>query len=233
MTEQVTTITFFKYASLSAKFWGFLMMQYAHSDLTKVEGLSFYRLMGSGKGKGFNPRPDWSVYSLLQVWESEACASNFFASSILIGKYDLRASECYTLYMKNISAGGTWVGKNPFIKGADLDPTQPVAVITRATIKWNWLFRFWKYVPTSQKPLEGNKGLIYTKGIGEVPIVQMATFSLWKDFEAVKEFAYNSEQHKEAIRKTRKNEWYREELFSRFYPYKSSGTWQGKDLLDF
>jgi heme-degrading monooxygenase HmoA len=135
--------------------------------------------------------------------------------------------------MKNISAGGTWVGKNPFVKGADLDPTQPVAVITRATIKWNWLFRFWKYVPTSQKPLEGNKGLIYTKGIGEVPIVQMATFSLWKDFEAVKEFAYNSEQHKEAIRKTRKNEWYSEELFSRFYPYKSSGTWQGEDLLYF
>ena len=233
MTEQVTTITFFKYASLSAKFWGFLMMQYAHSDLAKVEGLSFYRLMGSGKGKGFNPRPDWSVYSLLQVWESEACASKFFASSILIGKYDSRASERYTLYMKNISAGGTWVGKNPFIKGADLDATQPVAVITRATIKWNWLFRFWKYVPTSQKPLEGNKGLIYTKGIGEVPIVQMATFSLWKDFEAVKEFAYNSEQHKEAIRKTRKNEWYSEEMFSRFYPYKSSGTWQGKDLLDF
>ena len=209
------------------------MMQYAHSDLAKVEGLSFYRLMGSGKGTGFNPRPDWSVYSLLQVWDSEAYASNFFASSILIEKYDSRASERYTLYMKNIVAGGTWVGKNPFIKGADLDPTQPVAVITRATIKWNWLFRFWKYVPTSQKPLEDNKGLIYTKGIGEVPIVQMATFSLWHDFEAVKEFAYNSEQHKEAIRKTRKNEWYREELFSRFYPYKSSGTWQGKDLLDF
>jgi heme-degrading monooxygenase HmoA len=61
----------------------------------------------------------------------------------------------------------------------------------------------------------------------------MATFSLWKDFEAVKEFAYISEQHKEAIRKTRKNEWYREELFSRFHPYKSSGTWQGKELLDF
>ena len=209
------------------------MMQYAHSDLAKVEGLSFYRLMGSGKGTGFNPRPDWSVYSLLQVWDSEAYASNFFASSILIEKYDSRASERYTLYMKNIVAGGTLVGKNPFIKGADLDPTQPVAVITRATIKWNWLLRFWKYVPTSQEPLEGNNGLIYTKGIGEVPIVQMATFSLWKDFEAVKEFAYISEQHKEAIRKTRKNEWYREELFSRFHPYKSSGTWQGKELLDF
>ena len=209
------------------------MMQFAHSDLAEVKGLSFYRLMGSGKGKGFNPLPDWSVYSLLQVWESEEQANEFFNSSILIEKYKSHTSEQYTLYMKNISAGGTWVGKNPFEKGTDLDPSLPIAVITRATIKWNWLIRFWKYVPTSQEPLEGNKGLVYTKGIGEVPVVQMATFSLWKNFDAVKEFAYNSKQHKEAIRRTRKNEWYREELFSRFHPYKSSGTWQRNDLLDF
>jgi len=209
------------------------MMQFAHSDLAEVKGLSFYRLMGSGKGKGFNPLPDWSVYSLLQVWESEEDANQFFNSSTLIEKYKSHTSEQYTLYMKNISAGGTWVGKNPFEKGTDLDPSLPIAVITRATIKWNWLIRFWKYVPTSQEPLEGNKGLVYTKGIGEVPVVQMATFSLWKNFDAVKEFAYNSKQHKEAIRRTRKNEWYREELFSRFHPYKSSGTWQRNDLLDF
>jgi len=209
------------------------MMQFAHSDLAEAKGLSFYRLMGSGKGKGFNPLPDWSVYSLLQVWESEEQANEFFNSSILIEKYKSHTSEQYTLYMKNISAGGTWVGKNPFEKGIELDPSLPIAVITRATIKWNWLIRFWKYVPTSQEPLEGNKGLVYTKGIGEVPVVQMATFSLWKNFDAVKAFAYNSKQHKEAIRRTRKNEWYREELFSRFHPYKSSGTWQGNDLLDF
>jgi heme-degrading monooxygenase HmoA len=151
----------------------------------------------------------------------------------LIQQYSERTDELFTLYMKNISAGGTWVGKNPFEKAADLDSTLPIAVITRATIKWNWLFRFWKYVPTSQEPLDGNKGLIYTKGIGEIPIVQMATFSLWKNFESVKQFAYNSKQHQEAVRRTRKNNWYREELFARFQPYKSVGTWGGKDLLVF
>jgi hypothetical protein len=57
----------------------------------------------------------------------------------------------------------------------------------------------------------------------------MATFSLWK-VESVKQFAYKSKQHKEASKK-REYEWYSEELFSRFQPYKSSGTWEGKDLL--
>jgi len=233
VSPQITTISFFKFATLRNKTWGFKMMQFAHKDLADVNGLTFYRLMGSGKGKGFNPLPDWSVYCLLQVWESEEAAHTFFNSSVLINQYKHHTDELFTLYMKNISAGGTWIGKNPFEKAVELDPKLPIAVITRATIKWNWLIRFWKYVPTSQEALDGNEGLIYTKGVGEVPIIQMATFSLWKDFESVKKFAYNSHQHQEAIRKTRKNEWYSEELFTRFQPYKSTGTWEGKDLLAF
>ena len=230
---QITTLSFCKYTSLRNKFWGLKMMQFAHKGLANTNGLTFYRLLGSGRGKGFNPFPDWSVYCLLQVWESEKAAHAFFNASDLMKQYTYRTDEIFTLYMKNISAGGTWVGKTPFEKGADLDPSLPIAVITRATIKWNWLIRFWNYVPTSQEALDGNEGLIYTKGVGEIPIVQMATFSLWKNFEAVKQFAYNSKQHQEAIRKTRKNDWYREELFARFQPYKSVGTWGGKDLLVF
>ena len=189
--------------------------------------------MGSGKDKGFNPFPDWSVYSLIQVWQSEEVANEFFKSSDLFKKYKNHTTEIYTLYMKNIASVGTWIAKNPFEKATNLDPNQPIAIITRATIKWNWLLRFWKYVPTSQKPLDGNKGLIYTKGIGEVPVVQMATFSLWKNFNAVKEFAYKSKEHKEAMRKTRKNKWYKEELFSRFHPYKSLGTWDDNSQMIF
>jgi heme-degrading monooxygenase HmoA len=230
---QITTISFFRYTSLRNKFWGLKMMQFAHKSLENVSGMTFYRLLGSGKGRGFNPLPDWSVYCLLQVWESEEDANEFFNSSDLMREYAVHSDELYTLYMKNISAGGTWVGKNPFEKGAEMDPDQPIAVITRATIKWNWLLRFWTYVPTSQQALDGNEGLIYTKGVGEIPIVQMATFSLWKNFEAVKQFAYKSKQHQEAIRRTRKNNWYKEELFSRFQPYKSTGKWEGKDLLVF
>ena len=233
MSKQITTISFFKFSTLHNKVWGFVMMLLAHNDLYKVKGLSFYRLMGSGKGRGFNPFPDWSVYSLLQVWESEGDANEFFRSSNLIDKYKSHTLESYTLYMKNIASVGTWISKAPFEKGTNLDSNLPIAIITRATIKWHWLFRFWKYVPTSQEPLDGNKGLIYTKGIGEVPVVQMATFSLWKNFDAVKEFAYNSKQHKEAIRKTRKNEWYKEELFSRFHPYKSLGSWKENNQLLF
>jgi hypothetical protein len=50
MSPQITT-SFFKYSSFSNKAWGFKMMQFANKDLAKVNGLTFYRLMGSGKGE--------------------------------------------------------------------------------------------------------------------------------------------------------------------------------------
>jgi heme-degrading monooxygenase HmoA len=230
--QQITTITFFKFTTWIDKLWAFHGMLLAHLPLRNVDGLSFYKLMGSGKGKGFNPYPDWSVYCLLQVWDSEVHAHAFFSKATIMKAYAKHTQEMYTLYMKNLASHGTWSGKNPFVKTADLDPAHPMAIITRASIKWNFLFRFWRYVPKSHEAIDDNKGLIFTKGIGEIPLLQMATFSLWKDFESVKAFAYNSAQHKEAIKLTRALEWYSEEQFSRFYPYKESGTWGGKKLLE-
>lgn len=207
------------------------MMQFAHKDLLQVEGQQFYKLMGSGRGIGFNPWPDWSVYSLIQTWENEKSANLFFSKSDLIKKYRHYTQEIWTLYMRNIKAHGAWSGKNPFEKSDQLDEKNGlVSVVTRATIKPTMLRKFWRYVPTSQKPLIDHDGLLFTKGIGEAPIVQMATFSLWKNAESLKKFAYSSPEHQKAIQKTRKLNWYKEELFARFQPYKSVGQWKDLDL---
>ena len=87
-------------------------------------------------------------------------------------------------------------------------------------------------MPISQRPIQrGCPGLIYTKGVGEVPIIQMATFSVWENLESLKNYAYNSLEHREAIKKTHKIDWYKEEMFTRFQPFKTKGTWEGKDIL--
>lgn len=230
-SNQITTISLFKYESLKNKLWAFGMMQFAHAQLAGVKGLGFYKLMGSGKGLGFNPLPDWSTYALLQIWDSEEDAQDFIENSELVKSYQSKTVEMGTVFMKNMQAHGEWSNKNPFEVSNSLDPSnEHIAVITRATIKNKFLLKFWKYVPTSQKPIENAKGLIYTKGIGEMPIKQMATFSLWKDKESLHQFAYGSEEHKKAIKMTRSLGWYSEELFARFQPYKLIGKWSGIDL---
>ena len=232
MSEQITTITFFKYTNNKDKFWAFTMMQYAHKALSDVKGMLFYKLMGSGKGLGFNPLPDWSVYSLLQIWENEQAANLFFKSHDLLNKYKQHSSELWTIYLKNKTSVGLWAGVQPFKKSVSLNDDKPtIAVITRATIKLSKLKAFWQYASIAQKPLNEAAGLIYTKGIGEVPLLQMCTFSIWENAEALKQFAYASKEHRKAIEKTRTLQWYKEELFARFQPYRSVGFWRGVNQL--
>ena len=207
------------------------MMQFAHRRLRHIQGLQFYKLWGSGK-ENFDPRPDWSVYALLQIWDSEPDAKLFFETSDLISSYEKQTIEHWTLYLKNIISRGEWSGSNPFEKSSFLDDSNSrIVAITRATIKTELLRTFWKYVPQSQGHLSNNPGLIYTKGFGEVPIKQMATFSVWKSKKDLDGFAYQNKPHVGAIKHTRDLKWYKEELFSRFQPYQSIGTWGGKNPL--
>lgn len=189
--------------------------------------------MGSGRDFGFSILPDWGVYAFLAIWENEQSAKRYFEQSAIFRNYVNHSSEQWTIYIKPLQAKGLWSGGNPFSPSLDLDADNPlVAVITRATIRMDKLIKFWRYVPTSQRPIErGCEGLIYTKGVGEVPLLQMATFSLWENFESLKNYAYKSPEHQEAIRKTRQLDWYKEEMFIRFQPYRSLGTWEGRDPL--
>lgn len=227
MSQQITTLTFYKYPSLKQKLWAFGMMQFAHAPLKKVKGLSFYKLLGSGK-KNFDPMPDWSVYGLLQVWENEETAQNYFQEHSLNKRYQKNSTEQITFYMKNKKAYGLWSGANLFETHQMLDDDNPfIAVITRATIKLHMLRRFWNYVPTSQLDLVDNPNLLFTAGVGERPFTQMATFSLWNDANALKKFAYRSDNHRHAVQQTQALQWYKEEMFTRFQPYLITGTWAG------
>lgn len=207
------------------------MMQLAHQSLKRAKGQSFYKLMGSGRGLGFNAFPDWSTYVLLQVWESEEAAQFYFDKAEVLQRYKMRATEIWSVYLKNVSAHGQWDGRNPFHIEESSPGTEIILVLTRATIKWHKLIPFWRYVPTSHKPLNENPGLIYAKGVGELPVIQMATLSIWRDKESLNNFAYSSKEHREAINKTRQLKWYKEELFARFKPYKSVGTWEGENPI--
>ncbi len=227
MSHSINTLTFFRFRGLHQKVWAFRQMGLAHADMQCVDGLTFYRLMGSGKAVGFSPFPDWGVYALLAVWKNQASAERFFQTANLYQQYVTNSCEHWTIYLRTRKSKGLWAGHGRFQPSTQIDETNTyVAVITRATIRWRRMVDFWQYVPSSQLPIQnGCEGLIFAKGIGEMPITQMATFSLWENLDAVKSFAYQSREHRVAIEKTHQLDWYSEELFARFQPYRSIGTW--------
>jgi hypothetical protein len=110
-------------------------------------------------------------------------------------------------------------------------PEGPVAVLTRAAIRPSRLVAFYRSVPAVDRALRGRDGCLASVGAGEWPLARQATFSLWRDGEAVRDFAYRGTTHREVIGRVRSQDWYSEELFARFLPYGSEGSWNGADPL--
>ncbi|MDP5140522.1 MAG: DUF3291 domain-containing protein, partial [Spirosomaceae bacterium] len=98
--------------------------------------------------------------------------------------------------------------------------TGPIAVMTRATIRLTKARDFWRNVPKVAGSMSNAEGFITSVGIGEVPFIKQATFSVWKDLDSVKKFAYRQREHAEVVKQTREKKWYSEELFARFIPIK-------------
>ena len=211
----MTTFTIFNFSGASQRWWAFKQMVYAHAQLKKC-GNEFYKLLGSGGGEGFSLLPDFGTYILLQTWPDEAVATRFFKSNPLFLEYLDMCSECRVIHARAYKADGTWNGINPFLNQEGNAEPDMLGVLTRASIKPALLWQFWRYVPGVSKKIFQSPGLIFAKGIGELPLVEQATFSLWEQQKAMQHFAYKQKEHAAVVKKTRELNWYSEELFARF-----------------
>lgn len=226
--SQVITISFFRLSGLPNRFWAMSQMRFGHAKVKGTDGLTFYRLLGSGRGNGFDWRPEWSRYAFLGVWGTEQQATEFFSSNAFFVEYRERSEEVYTLFMKCVTSHGKWGGDEPFQQFPEKE-NGPIAVITRATIKSRFIFHFWRFVAPVASSLGAYPERKLSVGIGEWPVFMQATFSLWTNKKAMLDYAYKNPQHKGVVEMTRKLGWYKEELFARFSPYKSEGSWHGGD----
>jgi hypothetical protein len=225
--SQTVIISFFKYQGQKNKWQALGRMGRPPLVNQTIKGLTFWKPLGSGSGNGFSIWPDWATFGLLTVFDSEENA-NLFLDSEALSKYTKTAIDYSHVLMKSIKAHGQWSNQEPFISSIDYDASQPIAVITRATIKPKLAHKFWKYVPSVSKSMDGHKGLIYSKGIGEYPIFMQATFSFWETGDDMMAYAYKNEKHADMVKKTKEFGWYSEELFSRFHVTEVRGG-----LIDF
>ncbi|MBC6989825.1 spheroidene monooxygenase [Hymenobacter sp. BT491] len=234
MPSPLTTLTLFGLAPGNVR-WGLAQMGTSPPQLQRVPGLRFFKLFGSGKGQGFGLTPNFHRYGMMAVWESEEAAAAFFGGHALYQKYERRCQEIWTAYLAPLRSHGLWDGVNPFEYQAEAmakdSADGPVAVLTRASIRLLKAPRFWKFVPQTSTALAEASGLLASIGLGELPLVRQATFSLWESAEAMQQYAYRGPLHREVIQRTRAEQWYKEELFARFRVLKTEGTWNGQRVL--
>ena len=216
--------------------WALAQMATAPPQLRQVPGLGFAQLLGSGAANGFGFWPNWRRYGLLATWAEAEAAEAFFATHPLWQAYQERSAETWTAHLAPLHSHGNWYGQNPFAAPAAPLPGEPpapapagpLAVLTRASIRPARITRFWRYVEPASRALADVPGVRLAIGLGELPLVRQATFSIWDSAEAMRRYAYHNPAHREAMQLTRREQWYSEELFARFRVLRTAGTIDGQ-----
>jgi hypothetical protein len=216
MPGKFITIRFLEFKGFSAKRYAFAEMGRSLVNGWMADGLVFSKQLGTGAGNGFSVLPNFGLYAWLGVWESPAHAEQFFQHDSRWLKLIHESTNISGWDAVPMKGKGTWNGLQPFdFSEGETDWDGPVAVITRASIRWFKSLLFWWNVPSASKHLEGKQGLKYAKGVGELPLFEQATFSLWESARNLDQFAYQSKEHAPMIKKTRQYDWYSEEMFVR------------------
>ena len=211
--------------------------------LRRAGGLLFWRLLGTGRGRAMSLGADLRRWALFAVWRGEDDLEEFLRTSPIAARWQAEAAERWQVRLAPVASRGAWSGRDPFAAraahhGGEGRPAKapgggagPVAVLTRASIRPGRLVAFYRSVPSVDELLRRQDGCLASLGMGEWPLARQATFSLWRDREAVRAFAYRGEAHQRVIERVRAHDWYAEELFARFTPYAGEGTWDGADPL--
>ncbi len=200
--------------------------------LLATPGLRFFRLLGTGSGSQMTLSADLRRWALLAFWRDDAALDAFLQTSDIPRRWDALGAERYDLRLATARAKGSWSRASFDVTGAaPLLPDAPVAILTRAAIRPSRLARFWPAVARPAMDLSSHPAHLASVGIGDLPVLRQATFSLWSSLQGAQDFAYRRAAHREVIDRTRNESWYSSELFVRFQPLASRGTWDGRDPL--
>ena len=224
---QTVCISFFRFPSLGGRLWAFAQMGFARFTLSRMTGIKFWKLFGSGTGEGFTPIPDTSVYAIMTVYENKKLAQDTVTHAPLFHRYRKHAKDHWTVFLHPTSVRGEWSGVVPFEAEIPSSKKGPLVALTRATLKPRILTKFWGRVPAIQKMIGSDPNVIFKIGIGEVPWFHQVTFSIWPDADKMAEFARRDGPHARAIKAVREQGWFKEELYARFTIGGEFGSWPG------
>ena len=176
------SLTIIRYPKIFIPF-AFIAMAVHRLPLWLNKKVTFYKLMGSGKNGTFDKTPDLQQWAILTVrseavFEEGNLLKNLYGSFIR-GWLHFFNCETFTILLSPMEGHGLWDGIEAFGTMNNKMPHHGViATLTRATIRLNKLKHFWQNVAPVAAKMSNAKGFITSVGIGEIPWVKQATFSI-------------------------------------------------------
>jgi hypothetical protein len=218
----IVSLTIIKYPTKYIPF-AFFAMVFHRIYFWFKKDIDFVKLMGTGKNGTFDKIPDlnqWAIlathtkinFADLAIYNTKNLYGNFIANW-----FNFFNCSTKIYFLQPIESHGLWDGKKPFgelPKKSDYEGE--IAVLTRATIRLNKLKYFWQNVAPVAQAMVTAEGFKTSYGVGEIPWIKQATFSIWENKKAMQNFAYGMKVHADVIKKTKQQKWYSEEMFTRF-----------------
>ncbi len=212
----------------SALLRAFARLAFGRYRLAKTPGMTFLKVLGSGRNGGFRPIPSFSHQGLFASFVDETAADAFLAGDA-VAAYRADARELFTAKLRAYQSRGSWSGKVPLAVTEQRPDSGPIASLTRASIKPGKAAAFWTHAPPSERSLHRMDGCLVAAGLGEAPLLRQATFTIWEDLEAMRRFAHTG-AHLEAIKRARDGDFFSEDLFAQFVPSAMEGAWAGQSF---
>jgi len=213
----------------AARLWGMLRLPMASLQPLQADGLLFHKVLGSGRNGGFGLTPSFSHMGLFAVFEQRSRAEAFLHQAPLLSEYRARAAELAWLLLRPYSVRGAWSGFTPQSHAEAPQPDQPIASLTRASIRPTRMSAFWSQSPAAEADLSHAQGCQLSVGLGEAPLLRQATFSLWRSVADMNAYA-RSGAHLRAIQTAYREAHFSESMFVRFTVLACGGAWQGSAL---
>ncbi|MTH98786.1 spheroidene monooxygenase [Roseibium sp. RKSG952] len=231
--SRVVSFTLFGFETTRAKAWALGQMAVAKRQFRRIPGLEFFKLMGTGAGAGFSARPDFGTFTFFGVWPGVNEARNALENAPVHQRYLEQAGRFMTFFLEPVSARGSWDGYQvPVADGRRVQHT-PVVALTRATIRPECAFSFWRHVSAISDQAERDAAQCFMIGTGELPWVRQVTFSIWTDEDAMQRFSLDTPNHGVAARKAYAENWFAESCFARFNLMDMVGAWPGAERIPF
>lgn len=215
--------------SVAAALWRLARQRAA---LRRVPGVTFVRVLGTGRGDDTGPSVDPRRTAVLAVWSGVGAHDAFMARHPLAVSWR-RAPESWHCLLQPLRHRGSWGGEAPF--GPPPGTAAPhhdgcVVVVTRASIRLRAVPGFVRAGRSLRRSAADADGCLAVVGIGDVPMLRLGTCSVWADADHARAHA-EERAHADVAATSRRDGWFTEELFARFAPIASCGAWDGADPL--
>lgn len=214
-------------ARAAQRAWALWCLMRGEAGIGRAPGLRFARAMGSGRDGGFGLSPSLRYQGLMAFFDQAEQALAFAEQAPAVRRRLDRCDEGLVAVLAATSVRGSWDGHRLRAVAPAATAGQPVAALTRATVRPLQAARFWRQTPDSERALAAAPGCSLAAGLGEAPVLRQATFSLWDDTDAMTAYARQG-AHGSAARQALGEGWFSEWMFVRFVPLRLQGSWHGR-----